>query len=70
MQSHLLFFTPYNEDEQVSIRQLKLRFEQLGVNSKKALMISRYLIEPKEPKQPANADYAATVVLNEDLERT
>lgn len=54
---------------------MKLRFEQLGVNAKKALLISRFLIEPKEiskqqQQQTTSADYAATVVLNEDLERT
>lgn len=70
MQSHLLMFTPYSEDAGVSIRQLKLRFEQLGVNAKKALLVARFLIEPKETKQQTAADYAATVVLNEDLERT
>jgi len=33
--------------------------------------VARYLIEPKETKQQqTSADYAATVVLNEDLEKT
>ena len=36
----------YDRNQQISISELKVKFESLGVQSKKSLQVARYLIEP------------------------
>ena len=47
--SHIepLFFEPYVPDQEVSILQLKSKFEKLGVDEKKSQLLARYLVEPQ-----------------------
>jgi hypothetical protein len=39
-------FNPYKEGMEISITDLKVKFESLGVKAPKSLLIARYLIEP------------------------
>lgn len=41
-----LLFSPYKEGTEISIADLKVKFESLGVKAPKSLLIARYLIEP------------------------
>lgn len=41
-----LFFEPYVPEQEVSILQLKSKFEKLGVDEKKSQLLARYLVEP------------------------
>lgn len=41
-----LLFSPYKEGVEISIADLKVKFESLGVKAPKSLLIARYLIEP------------------------
>lgn len=41
-----LLFSPYKEGMEISIADLKVKFESLGVKAPKSLLIARYLIEP------------------------
>ena len=36
----------YDRNQQISISELKVKFESLGVQSKKSLQVARYLVEP------------------------
>lgn len=36
----------YEPDKQISIQELKERFERIGVQTKKSLQVARYLVEP------------------------
>ena len=42
-----LFFEPYVPEQEVSILQLKSKFEKLGVDEKKSQLLARYLVEPQ-----------------------
>lgn len=42
-----LFFQPYEADKKVTIDQLKSKFESMGAKTPKALLLARYLIEPR-----------------------
>jgi hypothetical protein len=46
MQMQNLFFA-VSTDSEVSIAQLKTKFENLGVKPQKALLLARYIVEPK-----------------------
>jgi len=41
-----LVFKPYLPESQVSIEQLKLKFEQMGAKTAKAILLARFLVEP------------------------
>ena len=41
-----LIFSEGNEDDQISIADLSGRFENLGINPSKAMLMARFLIEP------------------------
>lgn len=43
-----LLFNPYKEAMEISISDLKVKFESLGVKAPKSLLITRYLIEPQK----------------------
>ena len=51
-------FKPFYKDAELSIRSLKSSLELLGFKDKAALLLSRYLIEPRSQSK---------VVFNEDL---
>jgi hypothetical protein len=42
-----LFFAVIQNNEEISISELKLKFESLGVKAPKSLLIARYIVEPK-----------------------
>lgn len=42
-----LFFEPYIPQQEVSILQLKSKFETLGVDEKRSQSLARYLVEPQ-----------------------
>ena len=42
-----LFFEPYIPQQEVSIFQLKSKFETLGVDEKRSQSLARYLVEPQ-----------------------
>jgi len=42
-----LFFEPYIPKQEVSILQLKSKFETLGVDEKRSQSLARYLVEPQ-----------------------
>lgn len=42
------FFKPYSSEQKVSIMKLKDIFEFNGFSEKKAELLARYLIEPKD----------------------
>ena len=42
-----LFFEPYIPQQEVSILQLKSKFESLGVDEKRSRSLARYLVEPQ-----------------------
>ena len=46
--SHIepMFFEPYVPEQEVSILQLKSKFEKLGADEKKSNLLARYLVEP------------------------
>jgi len=50
------FFKPYQPDSPVSIHRLKDMFEFNGFTDKKALLLSRFLIEPRDSKQVEQDD--------------
>jgi hypothetical protein len=41
-----LVFKPFQPDQQVSIEQLKFKFEQMGAKTAKATLLARFLVEP------------------------
>lgn len=43
-----LLFNPFKEAMEISISDLKVKFESLGVKAPKSLLITRYLIEPQK----------------------
>jgi hypothetical protein len=43
-----LLFSPYKEGMEISIADLKVKFESLGVKAPKSLLIARYLVEPQK----------------------
>lgn len=43
-----LLFNPYKEGIEISIADLKLKFESLGVKAPKSVLVSRYLVEPRQ----------------------
>ena len=42
------FFKPYNQDQEITVKQLENIFETNGLNEKKSQLIARYIIEPKQ----------------------
>jgi hypothetical protein len=56
-----LFFVPFAANKEVSISELKAKFDGLGVPAKKGVLLARYLIEPLNQ---------AEVVYNENAKST
>jgi hypothetical protein len=49
-------FKPFYKDAEVSIKSLKHAFEILGFKDKAALLLSRYLIEPRNQQKLSFSD--------------
>ena len=44
---HQLFFAKYLPNEEISLADLKTKFESLGVKAPKSQLLARYIVEPK-----------------------
>jgi hypothetical protein len=52
---HEYFLKPFNPEAEMSIKTLKQVFTSNGIKENRALLLSRYLIEPREPnKKPTS----------------
>jgi hypothetical protein len=56
-----LLFSPPKDHHEISIAELKAKFDSLAVPAKKGLLLARYLVEPL---------HASEVVYNEDAKST